>query len=137
MSLPTYAARNGQKGVWYVDVEEFSARIPVLHYVLLGPDGPWPHQFLRGAQYDQLCNSRSYEKDGQARRLSQIGLVVMTRDFWTDPPGVDRPGTIRMRMPDDGYVGLFRCLNPRFAGGHLTFRLGEQFCHLLKPSAFR
>jgi hypothetical protein len=136
-ALPTLVARNGQKGVWYIDVEEFSERIPVLHYELLGPGGrPWPHQFLRGDRYNQKCNSRSPEKAGQAARLKQLGLVVMTRDFWSEPPGTDYPGVIRMRMPDDGYAGLFRCINPLFLHGHLTFRLGEQLCHLLKPSAF-
>jgi hypothetical protein len=134
MALPTYVARNGQKGVWYIDVEEFSPYIPVLHHELLGPGGrPWPHQFLRGDRYDQKCNSRSPEKAGQAARLKQIGLVVMTRDFWSDPPGVDRPDTIRMRIQGDGYVGLFRCINPLFRGGHLTFTLGVQLCHLLRP----
>jgi hypothetical protein len=140
MGLPTYCARNGQQGQprWYVDVEEFSERIPVLHHTLLGPGGqPWPHQFLRGDRYDQKCNSRSTEKADQAHRLAQIGLVVMTRDFWSDPPGVDRPTTIRIRIQGDGYVGLFRCIDPRFSGGHLTFQLGAQLCHLVRPSDYR
>jgi hypothetical protein len=137
-TLPTYCARNGQKGVWYVDVDEFSEWVPVLHHTLLGPGGkPWPNQFLKADRYDQPCTPRSHpEKAGQARRLEQIGLVVMTRDFWENPPGTVGQ-SIRMRMQDDGYVGLFRCTDPRFVGGHLTFRLGEQLCHLLRPGDFK
>jgi hypothetical protein len=137
-ALPTCLAENGRRGVWYVDVHAFAMHIPVLHALLIGPGGaPWPNQFLKGDRYDQPCNSRSPEKAGQAKRLRQLGMVVLTNDFWSDPPGIDRPDTIRIRIQHGGYVGLFVCHAALFRGGHLTFRRGAQLCHLLRPGELR
>jgi hypothetical protein len=135
--LPTYAARNGQKGVWYIDVDEYAKQIAVLHHTLIGPGNvPWAHQFLIGNKYDQHCHvSHSWEKAAQAKRINQLKLVVLTRDFWSSAP-VPNSGGMHIRMPDNGYVGVFEAFDATFARGHLKFTVGAQLCHLLKPSAF-
>jgi hypothetical protein len=135
MDISTYIARNGQHGVWYIDVDELSKHIPVLHHTLIGPDEVvWPHQFFRGDHYDQDChNELSMEKAAQAKRINQIRLVVLTRDFWSKPP-VKNSGGIHKRI---SYVGVFRASHAFYGNGHLIFQVGEQLCHLLKPSDFK
>jgi|HubBroStandDraft_3_1064219.scaffolds.fasta_scaffold00133_12 hypothetical protein len=134
MSLPTYTVRNAQHGIWYVDVEQFSPRIPVLHHMLLGPGSiPWPPamQFLNGDLYDQPCFSNWIEKKAQIARMIHLkGLVVMTIDLWERPPAT--PGVSGRYRID--YVGVFRASGMRFdSDHHQRFKLDKQLCHLRKP----
>ena len=135
----TFIARNGQKGGWYIDVDEYAPRIPVLHYELIGPGGlPWPQtmQFLKGNAYDQPCPGPNWrEKEAQIKRINELhGLVCMTRDYWSHPPGSSDASAIRIRMQDrDGYVGLFWASNARFERKHQRFILGKQECLLRRP----
>ena len=141
--LPTLIV-HGQKGLWYADVDGYAVHIPVLHYELIGPGGlPWPTtmQFLKGDVYDQPCNANNWvEKASQAKRANQLKCVVMTRDFWSHPPGTRGKGVLRERLKSDGYVGLFQISNAHFHtrdGGHLCFVLGVQKAHLMRPCDLR
>jgi hypothetical protein len=135
--LPVYAARNGQHGSWYIDVDEYHNYIPVLHYILVGPGSkPWPQnkQFLHGNLYDQTCSKDAPEKAAQAERMRHLGKVVMTIDFWEEEWPKMRPNSIRMRI---SYVGVFNAHDAAYRDRHLRFRLGAQLCWLLRPSDFR
>lgn len=134
---PTYIARGGRPGRWYIDNDQYGPNIPVLHYLLLGPDGAWPEplQFLHGDQYDQPCPGENWpEKREQIRRIVALkGLVCMTYDYWEKPP--DTQGYVQRRRL--AYAGLWLCLRPRFEivgeERHQRFVLASKLCDLVTP----
>ena len=88
MPRPTLIAYGGRPGRWYIDNPEYGPNIPVLHYRLYDLGGrPWPHQFLIGDAYDQLCGSNWEIKQQQIERMIELsGLVCMSYDTWERPP---------------------------------------------------
>ena len=116
MILPTLIVRDARRGKWTVSVAGYGRDIPVCHQM-----------FLTGDSYDQPCPGANWpKKEAQAEEIARRGVVCISTDYWSAPPGT--PGPVERHRTR--YVGLFRAFNARFEDRHLRFVLGERLCNL-------